>query len=322
MVTLDDIRNARKRIRGVAIHTPLLAGPDQGIAGPLWFKPENMQPVGAFKLRGAYNKIASLSESDRTRGVIAFSSGNHAQGVAYAARALGTTATIVMPAGAPELKIAKTRALGAETVLVDQGTEKDWSSVAFRLAKERNLVMVPPFNDETIVAGQATIGLEILEDLPDVETILAPVGGGGLLSGVAAAVKLSRPGLKVIGVEPEFAADAQASFRQGEIVEWPAEKTRRTIADGMRAPRIGDITFAHIREYADDIITVSEAEIRDATRRMILDSHLVPEPSGAVTYAAYLNRRDLLPAGGKTVAIVSGGNVEAELLSQILAEQD
>lgn len=322
MITLDDIRTARQRIQGVAIHTPLLRGPGYPGGSHLFFKPENMQPIGAFKLRGAYNKIASLSESERARGIIAFSSGNHAQGVAFAARAMGVSATIVMPASAPDLKIRNTQAMGAETVLVDQGTEKNWHDVAFRIAEERNLVMVHPFNDEKIVAGQATVGLEILEDLPEVETILAPVGGGGLLSGVAAAIKLTRPGIRVMGVEPEFAADAQASFRQGAIVEWPAEKTRRTIADGMRAPRIGEITFAHIREFADDIITVSETEIRDAMRRMILESHLVPEPSGAVTYAAYLNRRDELPRSEKTVAIISGGNVEAELLREILAERN
>ncbi len=319
MITLADIEEARRRIEGVAVRTPLIGHPVQEEGCEIYFKAENLQPVGAFKLRGAFNKIASLTEEERSRGVIAFSSGNHAQGVVYGAKALGVRSTIVMPATAPEVKIRNTRAMGGEVILLEHGTEKDWAVEAGRLAEVNGFVMIPPFNDETIVAGQATAGLEILEECPDVETVLVPVGGGGLLSGVAAAVKLSRPEVKVIGVEPEFAADAQASFRAGEIVEWSQDETRRTIADGMRATKIGPVTFEHIREFVDDIVTVSEEEIREAMRRLILDVKLVAEPSGAVTYAAFLNRRSDLPQSRKTVAIISGGNVEPSLLAEILA---
>ncbi|MEM7125027.1 MAG: threonine/serine dehydratase [Chloroflexota bacterium] len=320
MITLNDIQIARQRIKDVAIQTPLIACPGHSPNRQLFFKPENLQPVGAFKLRGAHNKIASLSTEEKDRGVIAFSSGNHAQGVAYSARALGVRATIVMPAIAPQIKIDNTKAMGAEVVLLDHGTEKDWAIIAEQIAEEKGFVMVTPFNDETIVAGQATTGMEILEDLPDVETILAPVGGGGLLSGVAAAVKLTNPHINVVGVEPEVAADAQASLRQGKIIEWTQDETRRTIADGMRATAIGDVTFAHIRAYVDDIVTVSEAEIRDAMRRMVLRARLVAEPSGAVTFAAFLNRQSELPESKKTVAIISGGNVAANLLAEILTQ--
>ena len=320
MITLNDIQLAQQRIHGIAVRTPLIVCPHSGNRCLLYFKPENLQPVGAFKLRGAYNKIASLSAEEKARGVIAFSSGNHAQGVAYAARALDVQAAIVMPAIAPQLKIDNTKAMGAEVVLLEHGTEKDWAITAQTIAEEQGFVMVPPFNDETIIAGQATTGLEILDDLPDVGTILVPVGGGGLLSGVAAAVKLTRPAVRVIGVEPELGADAQASFRKGEIVEFPAEQTRQTIADGMRATKVGDITFAHIQAYVDDMITVSEAEIREAMRRMILRAKIVPEPSGAVTFAAHLFHQHELPQTQVNVAIVSGGNVDPKLLAEVLSD--
>src|SRR5208282_1076803 len=231
----------------------------------LFLKPENQQPIGAFKLRGAYNKIASLSEEDRKRGVVTYSSGNHAQGVAYAARALGVKAVIVMPGNAPTIKREATAALGAEIVLVGPGSAERQTK-AEELAAQHGYVIVPPFNDEQIIAGQGTIGLEILEDLPDIETVLAPVGGGGLISGVATAMKLSKSSIKIIGVEPELAADAQATFRAGKIVQFPASEVSRTIADGLRTQSIGPINFEHIRRYVDDIITVSEDEIRAAVK--------------------------------------------------------
>ena len=226
----------------------------------LYLKPENQQPIGAFKLRGAYNKIASLSEKDRRRGVITYSSGNHAQGVAYAARALGVKAVIVMPENAPAIKREATAALGAEIVFVGSSSSERQLK-AEELAARHGYVIVPPFNDEQIIAGQGTMGLEILEDLPEVETVLAPVGGGGMLSGVATAIKLSKPSAKVIGVEPELAGDAQASFRAGKIVQFPAEQVSSTIADGLRTQSIGPINFEHIRRYVDDIVAVSEEEI-------------------------------------------------------------
>ncbi len=320
MITLADIERAKQRLAGVAFRSPLIRFPNPPSPHLLYFKPENLQPVGAFKLRGAYNKIASLSSEERKRGIIAFSSGNHAQGVAYAAQALGVHATIVMPASAPEVKRSKTIALGAEVVLVDYGGEEQWRAKAEELAAEHGYVLIHPFNDEAIIAGQGTIGLEILEDLPTVQLVIVPVGGGGLLSGVAAALKLGKSSARVIGVEPALAADAQASLRAGQVVEFALEQTRRTIADGMRATRLGDITFAHIRAFADDIITVSEDEIREAMRRLILDARVVAEPSGAVTLAAFLFHSQELPAMRENVAVISGGNVDRKLLAQILTE--
>src|ERR1700730_631851 len=243
IVTLNDIREAQARLRGVAVRTELIPShihetDSSNDHRHLYLKPENRQPIGSFKLRGAYNKIASLSEDERKRGVISYSSGNHAQGVAYAARALGVKAIIVMPNNAPAIKREATAALGAETVLVGPGsTERQLK--AEELAAQHGYFIVPPYNDEKIIAGQGTIGLEILEDLPEVEAVFAPVGGGGLISGVAAAIKLTRPEVQVIGVEPELAADAQASLRSGKIVQFPAEQVSRTIADGLRTQSVG-----------------------------------------------------------------------------------
>jgi threonine dehydratase len=317
MVELDDIRLAHRRLKGVAVHTPLVLCPRSVTERLLYFKPESFQPVGSFKLRGAYNKIASLSDKQKSQGVIAYSSGNHAQGVAYAAVKLGVRATIVMPESASKVKLARTEELGAEIVSVGAGSEERRAK-AEEIADERGYVLVPPYDDEALIAGQGTVGLEILEDLPDVETVLVPVGGGGLISGVAAALKLSRPQVQVFGVEPELAADAQASMRSGRMVELPSEQVGRTIADGLRAQHLGDLTFAHIRRFVDGIVTVSEDEIVDATRRLAYEAHLVAEPSGAVAFAGYLHRRNELPSTRLNVAIVSGGNVEPGLLAQIL----
>jgi threonine dehydratase len=284
----------------------------------LYFKPESLQPTGAFKLRGAYNKISSLSPDERRRGVVAHSSGNHAQAVAYAARALGTRAVIVMPKGAPRVKLEATAALGAEVVTVGADSAER-ARRAEELAAEHGYVPVPPYDDETLIAGQGTIGPEILEDLPGVETVLVPVSGGGLISGVAAAIKLSRPGVRVVGVEPELAADARASLRSGRLVEFPAERVRQTVADGLRVQRLGAAPFEHVRAYVDDIVAVSEEEILEAMRRLALRVRLVAEPSGAVTFAAYLFHEDELPASRLSVAVVSGGNVEPGLLAEVLA---
>ena len=317
MVTLSDIHSARTRLRGITVHTPLiefkLRAED---SRRLYLKPENQQPIGAFKLRGAYNKIASLSEQDRERGVITYSSGNHAQGVAYAARALGVKAVIVVPNNAPAIKRDATAALGAELVLVGpSGVERQVKAEA--LALQHGYVVVPPFNDEQIIAGQGTIGLEILEDLPEVEAVFAPVGGGGMISGVATAIKLTNPAIKVIGVEPELAGDAQASLRAGKIVQFPAEETSRTIADGLRSQSIGPINFEHIRRYVDDIVTVSEYEIRQAVRLLAANPKTVAEPSGAVAVAGFLFRRDQLPKTKVNVAIISGGNIDPQILEEI-----
>lgn len=317
MVTLDDVRLAQQRLKGIALHTPLVPYSQSDPQRRLWFKAENLQPIGAFKLRGAYNKIASLTDGERQRGVITYSSGNHAQGVAYAARALRTKAVIVMPRNAPQTKIDGTRALGAEVVFVGPSSSERQAR-AEELAREHGYVIIPPYNDEQIIAGQGTIGLEILADLPEVETVLIPVGGGGLISGIATSIKLSNPGVKVIGVEPEVAADAQASLHSGQIVEFTGEQTSRTLADGLRTQHVGAINFEHIRRYVDDIITVSEDEIRAATRKMVLNAKLVAEPSGAVTFAAFLFHQGQIPDVRNTVAVVSGGNIEASLLAEIV----
>ena len=282
----------------------------------LYLKPENLQPIGAFKLRGAYNKIASFTQEERDRGVVAYSSGNHAQGVAYAARALGVKAVIVMPKNAPSIKREATAALGAEIVLVGSAS-LEREAKAEELAAKYGYVIVPPFNDEKIIAGQGTIGLEILQDLPEVETVIVPVGGGGMVSGVAAAIKLSQPAVRVIGVEPELAADAQASLRSGKIVRLSAEHVTRTIADGLRTQSLGPITFEHIRTYVDDIVTVTDDEIREAMRRLATDSKTIAEPSGAVAVAGFLFRRAELPKTTMNVAVISGGNIESGMLAEI-----
>src|SRR5580700_7482284 len=316
LIGLKDIHCAQSRLRGITTRTRLIEFHHADRTRRLYLKPENQQPIGAFKLRGAYNKIASLSEDERKRGVISYSSGNHAQGVAYAARALKVKAVIVMPNNAPAIKREATAALGAEIVLVGPGsTERQLK--AEELAAEHRYVIVPPYNDEKIIAGQGTIGLEILEDLPDVETVLSPVGGGGLISGVAAAIKLTNPKVKVIGVEPELAADAQASLRQGKIVQFPAEQVSRTIADGLRTQSIGSINFEHIRSYVDAIITVTEDEVRQAMRYLSANPATVAEPSGAVATAGFIFHAKELPQTKLNVTIISGGNIEPEMLKEL-----
>jgi len=323
MVTLDDIRKAQARLRGIAVRTPLIEFRIPTAGAPvdreLYLKAENLQPIGAFKLRGAYNKIASLRDDERRRGVISYSSGNHAQGVAYAARALGVKAVIVMPSNAPTIKREATAALGAEIVTVGPASSERQQK-AEQLAEQHGYAIIPPFNDEQIIAGQGTIGLEILEDLPAVETVLAPVGGGGMISGIATAIKLSKPDTKVIGAEPELAADAQASLRSGKITQLAAVEVSRTIADGLRTQSIGPINFEHIRAYVDDIVTVSEDEIRRALRLLALNPKTVAEPSGAVAVAAFLFHRNELPKTKLNVAVISGGNIEPELLDELRRE--
>jgi threonine dehydratase len=319
MITLDDICDAGRRIQNVVTRTHLielnLAGEASSDGRRLFLKPENQQPIGAFKLRGAYNKVASLSPEDRGRGVITYSSGNHAQGVAFAARALGVKAVIVMPSDAPEIKREATAALGAEIVFVGPGSAERQLK-AEELAALHGYVIVPPYNDERIIAGQGTIGLEILEDLPEVEAVFAPVGGGGMISGVATAIKLSKPSIKVIGVEPELAADAQASLRAGKIIQFPASDASRTIADGLRTQSIGPINFEHICRYVDDIVTVAEEEIRTTVRLLSASPQTVAEASGAVAVAGFLFRRDQLPKTKLNVAIISGGNIDPRMLEE------
>jgi threonine dehydratase len=324
LVSIADIRAAAARIAHIAVKTPLVEASFPGLSGHgtnkrIWLKAESLQPIGAFKIRGAANKILQLSAEEIARGVITYSSGNHAQGVAYAAREVGAKAVIVMPSNAPAIKRAATLALGAEVVDVGVASNERLAK-AEELVREHGYVVVPPYDDEQIIAGQATCGLEIIEELPDVDLVLAPVSGGGLLSGVAAAVKQLRPQAKVFGVEPELAGDTAESFRTGQIVTWSAERTSRTIADGLRTQSVGQRNFAHIQAFVDGIVTVTEQEIRAAMRAIVAVTRLVPEPSGAVAAAALLFHAAELPAYRKAVAVVSGGNVAPELLAEVLSE--
>ena len=324
LTSLEDIRSAQRRIAGVAIKTPLVRLVMDGLRRDIWLKDESAQPIGSFKLRGAYNKIAQLTPEQLKRGVITYSSGNHAQGVAYAARALGSKAVIVMPDNAPRIKREATLALGAEIVDVGPAsTERKLK--AEELEAKFGYTMVPPYDDEAIIAGQATCGVEIMEQLPDVGLVLSPVSGGGLLSGVATGVKLlceaeDRLAPQVWGCEPEVSADAKESFYSKVLVEWPAAKTTRTLADGLRTQALGERNFTHILRFVDGIVTVTEDEIRKALRVILEATNLVAEPSGAVTLAAALFHADELPRAEKIIAILSGGNLDPALKAELVAE--
>ena len=319
LVSLEAIRAAADRIAGIAIKTPLVRAYFADVAGNVFLKAESLQPIGSFKLRGASNKILQLTPEEISRGVITYSSGNHAQGVAYAARAVGAKAVIVMPSNAPAIKRAATLAYGAGVVDVGVASSERLAK-AEELVSKHGYIVVPPYDDEQIITGQATCGLEIIEQLPDVDLVLVPVSGGGLLSGVATAVKRLRPNVKVFGIEPELAADTAESFRTGKIVTWAAELTSRTIADGLRTQSVGERNFAHIQAFVDGIITVTEAEIRASMRAIVNSARVVPEPSGAVSSAALLFHSAQLPSYKNAVAVVSGGNVDQGLLAQVLTE--
>ena len=312
LVTIEDIEAASERIRDAAVRTPPIpaswADPDR----PLWIKPENLQPIGAFKIRGAFNAIGNLDEADRARGVVAYSSGNHAQAVAYAAATFGIPAHIVMPEETPNVKVQATRDHGARVVLCAKGQRE---KVAAEILEQTGAVMIPPFDHPDVIAGQGTIGLEIADDLPDVDTVLVPVSGGGLASGIGTAIKARCPKAKVFGVEPELAADTTEGLLRGERADWSIEDRNRTIADGLRS-QPSALTFAHLQKVVDAMITVSENEIRAAVRELAVRAHLVAEPSGAVAMAAY--RQGTTPQG-RTVMILSGGNVERSALADILA---
>jgi threo-3-hydroxy-L-aspartate ammonia-lyase len=332
LVSLNEILAAAQRLRGVAVRTPLLAFPGAAAAvGPpaLLIKPESLQPTGAFKLRGAYNAIAALLAGEQTpSGVVAHSSGNHGFAVAYAAALLGLPAAIVVPDNAPAVKTDLIRAVGAEIVTVAP-TLAARIEASGRIARERGYAEVPPFDDRRVIAGQGTIGLEIAEDLAGDRSpaaVLVPVGGGGMISGVAVAVKALLPGTRVIGVEPEFAADAKDSLRAGQRIAWAAADTARTKADSLRVEQVGELTFPHIQALVDDIVTVSEAEILATVRRLAREGRLVAEPGGAVAVAAALNRDPaelgLISAepAAPVVAVLSGGNIDPTLLADILRD--
>ena len=337
LVSLDDIRAAARRINGVAVRTPLLPFPGAAAAmdaAPplpgrpgLLIKPESLQPTGAFKVRGAYNAIRTLTEDEATRpnGVVAHSSGNHGFAVAYAAALLEIPAAIVVPEGAAKVKTDAIATAGAELVYVEPTLPARVEGMR-SIARSRGYAPIAPFDDRQVIAGQGTVGLEIAEDLAGrpPRAVLVPVGGGGFLSGVAVAVKALMPQTRVIGVEPELAADARESLRTGTRVAWPASDTARTSADALRAEQVGELTFPHILAFADDIVTVTEDEILQAIGALALRARLVAEPGGAVAVAACLFRTaaelglsasDAAPV----VAVLSGGNVDPALLARALA---
>jgi threo-3-hydroxy-L-aspartate ammonia-lyase len=318
LVTVEEIEDAARRLDGVILPTPLVTFPQVPSGPSLRLKPESLQPVGSFKLRGAYNAVSALPEADRKNGVIAHSSGNHAQAVAYAARAVGVPAVLVVPHTIPPIKADACRLMGAEIVYVEPTIEARVET-AERLAVAHGYALIPPFDDRRVIAGQGTIGLEILRDAPEVDTVLVPISGGGLIAGIATAIKSRRPETRVIGVEPETAADARASFRAGRRISWPSAETRRTIADALRVECVGELPFQHLR-YVDDIVTVSEEEIRAAMRHLARGVRLVAEPGGAVATAAYLSRFEAPGDRREYVAIVSGGNADPALYAEVLAE--
>jgi threonine dehydratase len=313
-ITLEAIRAAADRLRPLARVTPL-ADVSLAAGRPLFLKCENLQPAGAFKIRGAYNMVAQLSDEERRRGVITYSSGNHGQALALAARELGAPAVVVMPTTAPAIKVEGTKSFGAE-VIFEGTTSAHRRQRAEAEAAARGLTMVPPFDHEWIIAGQGTAGLEILAQRPDVRAVIVPIGGGGLIAGVAAAVKLSRPDVAVIGVEPSGAAAMKASLDAGAPITLARS---HSVADGLMPVRPGDLTFAHVRRFVDALVTVEDDEIVEAVLWTFAHAKIVAEPSGAATVAAVRSGAvdRALRIEGTIVAIVSGGNVSLDKLGEL-----
>jgi threonine dehydratase len=320
LVSIDEIRAAAVRLDGIALHTPLVpvTARSQRVWSPLLVKAESLQPTGAFKLRGAYSAISALPAERRSAGVVAHSSGNHARAVAYAAALFGIRATVVVPDNAPEVKIAATRSLGAQIVTCEPSLAARTAAVDDLVARH-GYAPIPPFDHRDVIAGQGTVGLEIAADCPDVDLVVCPVGGGGLISGVAAAIAAACPAARVVGVEPELAADARESLRRGERVRWPAAVTHRTIADALRADMVGELPMRHLVGQVHDIVTVTDDEILAAMRFLATDARLVAEPGGAVAVAACLFQASELPKASRRVAILSGGNVDPALLASVLS---
>jgi threonine dehydratase len=314
--TLSDVRGAAERLQGITHRTPLIKLP---LPGEVYAKAENLQRTNSFKLRGAYAFLASLSEAERARGVVAHSSGNHAQGVACAARLLGVKATIVIPEGAAAIKVERTLAWGAEVVRCPN-LDGERERVAQALSERHGYVLVPPFDHPHIIAGQGTVGLEIAAELADVANVLVPVGGGGLMAGIALALEGLAPRAKLIGVEPVLAADAAASFEKGTLERWETELTSRTVADGVRTQSLGETAFALIRRHVARFVTVREEAILEATRFYLREARLVVEPTGALTLAAYRQLAEAGELAGKTVLVVSGGNIAPELACRLLTD--
>jgi threonine dehydratase len=315
-LTYADVAAAAKRIEGAAHRTPVLTSTtaNEMTGAQLFFKPENLQRMGAFKFRGAYNAIARLSEEQRKRGVLAFSSGNHAQAIALSARLAGIKAVIVMPSDAPALKLAATRGYGAEVITYDRMKE-DREALARKISEERGMTMIPPYNHVDVMAGQGTAAKELIEDAGPLDYLFVCLGGGGLLSGCALAARELAPSCKVIGVEPEAGNDVQQSFRKGEIVKIPVPQT---IADGAQTQAPGDLTFAVIRALVADILTVSDAQLIEAMRFFVSRMKIVVEPTGCLAAAAVFSKQIDL-AGKRVGIIISGGNVDPAALGRWLA---
>jgi threonine dehydratase len=314
-ITFEDVKSAAERIKGVANRTPVItARTVDALTGyKVYFKGENFQRIGAFKFRGAYNALSQLSEAEKARGVVTHSSGNHAQGIALAAKLLGISATIVMPTDAPASKLAATRGYGAEVALYDRHV-MERAEVSGQLARERGLIFVHPYDHPHIMAGQGTAALELLAEVPDLDVLVAPIGGGGLLSGCATAAKALQPNIRIFGVETERSNDWQQSFQRNERVKIPPPDT---IADGMRTQQPGELTWPVIRAHVEDIVLVSEAEVIAALKFLLFRLKILAEPTGAVAPAAVLQRR-IGPPGAKVGVIISGGNMDAGLLAQLL----
>jgi threo-3-hydroxy-L-aspartate ammonia-lyase len=358
LVSADRIRAAAGRLDGVAVRTPLIPliqlGPSQlgspqlglsqleplqqglpQLGQPLLIKPESLQPTGSFKLRGAYAAITAQEQAARQHGVVAHSSGNHGHAVAYAAARLGVRAVVVVPRTAPRVKTDAIEYYGAELVRVEP-TLAARTAATSELVARHGYVLIPPFDDPEVIAGQGTVGLEIAADCPQVGLVLVPVSGGGLISGIAAAIRACCPDAAVVGVEPELAADARDSLRRGERVAWPSADVQRTVADALRVEQIGALPFAHMRALVAGIVTVTEAEMLAAVRLLARQARLVAEPGGAAAVAAWLYHRDELPAAASpavagtngtngtrpTVAVLSGGNIDPDLLATTLAAAD
>ncbi len=313
---LAEVRGARQNLLGIALETPLWeAPPFPGLpSGKLWFKLETLQRTGSFKIRGASNRMAHLTPEEARRGVIAASAGNHAQGVAYAARARGIPATIVMPKGASPSKVLATEALGARVVLAGADYQEAWEECE-ALREREGLTLVHPFDDPAVIAGQGTVGLEILEALPSVGTVVAGVGGGGLLAGLAVALHAVRPEVRLVGVQAAAAGSLKASLLAGRVLEGPAPST---FADGIATRRVGDLTFQILREHAVQAVEVTEAELARAIFLLLERAHLLTEGAGAAPFAALLAHPELLEDPAPTVAVLSGGNLDAFLLDRIL----
>ncbi|HKR62043.1 MAG TPA: threonine/serine dehydratase [Pyrinomonadaceae bacterium] len=317
MLTIQLILEAAERIAGHAHRTPVVSSRafNQAAGKEVFFKCENLQRAGAFKIRGATNKILSLTNDEKARGVVAFSSGNHAQAVAVAAREAGVRAVVAMPDDAPKAKVAATREYGAEIVFYDRQTQ-DREGVAFDIAKSDGLVMVPPYDDYLIMAGQGTAGLELMQEVADLDCVLTPCSGGGLFAGVSSAVKAIRPNVHCFAVEPDTGDDTRQSFMKGERITVPPPPT---IADGLRVQSPGALTFPILQKTADDVLTVSDEEIIATMKFMLFRMKLLVEPSGAAAAAAVLHGK--LPEDTKRIGVIlSGGNIDPAALASILKE--